>query len=102
MFVTNDDALLVNETAPRPHNSGHWTLDGCVTSQFEQAIRAICGLPLGSTRQLCNARMLNLIGDDIKDCQRYGAIPNAKLYLYGKTEAKPGRKMGHVTFLEQS
>ncbi len=99
MFVTQDDKLLVNELAPRPHNSGHWTIDACVTSQFEQTIRAVCGLPLGSTRRLCNARMINLIGDDIKDWQRYTAMPNAKLHLYGKKESRAGRKMGHVTFI---
>ena len=91
--------LLVNETAPRPHNSGHWTMDACVTSQFTQAIRAVCGLPLGSTQRLCDATMLNLIGDDINDWQRYAAMPNAKLHLYGKKEARAGRKMGHVNFL---
>lgn len=98
IFVTKEGEILVNELAPRPHNSGHWTLDACVTSQFEQTIRAICGLPLGSTGRLCDARMLNLIGDDIKDWQTYAKQPNAKLHLYGKKESRPGRKMGHVTF----
>ena len=110
MFVTSplspplaggmeEGEILVNETAPRPHNSGHWTMDACVTSQFTQAIRAVCGLPLGSTERMCDARMLNLIGDDVKDWQRYAAMPEAKLHLYGKKEARAGRKMGHVTFL---
>ena len=99
MFVTDNDEILVNELAPRPHNSGHWTIDACVTSQFTQTIRAICGLPLGSPNRLCNARMLNLIGDDILEWERYAATPNAKLHLYGKKESRPGRKMGHVTFL---
>jgi 5-(carboxyamino)imidazole ribonucleotide synthase len=99
MFVTNNDEIIVNELAPRPHNSGHWTIDACVTSQFEQTIRAICGLPLGSTEKLCDAKMRNLIGDDINDWQKYLAMPNARLHLYGKKEARPGRKMGHVTFL---
>lgn len=99
MFVTEEDDLLVNELAPRPHNSGHWTIDACITSQFTQTIRAVCGLPLGNPRRLCDARMLNLIGDDINDWQRHAAQPNAKLHLYGKKEARPGRKMGHVTFL---
>jgi len=99
MFVTNDDEILVNELAPRPHNSGHWTIDACVTSQFEQTIRAICGLPLGSVARLCDAKMLNLIGDDVNDWQKYASQPNTKLHLYGKKEARPGRKMGHVTFL---
>lgn len=99
MFVTKDDELLVNELAPRPHNSGHWTIDACVTSQFEQTIRAICGLPLGDPKRLSDAKMKNLIGDDINDSQKYLAKPNAKLHLYGKKESRPGRKMGHVTFL---
>jgi 5-(carboxyamino)imidazole ribonucleotide synthase len=99
MFVTTQGEILVNELAPRPHNSGHWTLDACITSQFEQAIRAICGLPLGSVEKLCDARMLNLIGDDVNDWPKYLAMPDAKLHLYGKKESRPGRKMGHVTFL---
>lgn len=102
MFVTSDDKILVNETAPRPHNSGHWTLDACITDQFEQAIRAICGLPLGSAQRLCDARMLNLIGSDVNDAQKHLASPVAKLHIYGKKEAKTGRKMGHVTFLLNS
>lgn len=100
MFVTKDGKLLVNELAPRPHNSGHWTLDACSTSQFEQCVRAVCGLKLGSTERLCDARMINLIGDEVNDWQKYVAMPDAKLHLYGKKEARPGRKMGHVTFLK--
>jgi len=99
MFVTSDDKIIVNEIAPRPHNSGHWTLDACITSQFEQVIRAVCGLPLGSPARLCDARMKNLIGDEIEGARKYLAQPNAKLHIYGKKEAKSGRKMGHVTFL---
>lgn len=99
MFVTKDERILVNELAPRPHNSGHWTIDACVTSQFQQTIRAICGLPLGSTERLCDARMVNLIGDDVSDWGKYIDTPNAKLHIYGKKESRPGRKMGHVTFL---
>ncbi|MFO0389787.1 MAG: 5-(carboxyamino)imidazole ribonucleotide synthase [Alphaproteobacteria bacterium] len=98
MFVCGDE-LLVNELAPRPHNSGHWTMDACKTSQFEQVIRAICGLPLGSTEIICPAKMLNLIGDDINDIEKYRAMKNARLHLYGKKESRPGRKMGHVNFL---
>lgn len=98
MFVTDDD-ILVNELAPRPHNSGHWTIDACITSQFTQTVRAICGLPLGSPARLCDAHMLNLIGDDIGEWPRYAAFPEAKLHLYGKGETRPGRKMGHVTQL---
>ena len=99
MFVTKDDEILVNELAPRPHNSGHWTIDACITSQFEQVIRAVCGLPLGDPKRLCDARMINLIGDEVNDWQEYASQPNAKVHLYGKTETRPGRKMGHVTFL---
>jgi 5-(carboxyamino)imidazole ribonucleotide synthase len=100
MFVTKNDELLVNELAPRPHNSGHWTIDAAVTSQFEQTIRAICGLPLGSPEKICDARMINLIGDEVNDWKKYASAPNAKIHLYGKKESRPGRKMGHVTFLE--
>ena len=99
MFVTTDGHILVNEVAPRPHNSGHWTIDACVTSQFEQFIRAVCGLPLGDPSHHSNARMKNLLGDDIDGWQAILTEPNAKLHLYGKAEAKPGRKMGHVTWV---
>ena len=99
MFVTHDDKLLVNELAPRPHNSGHWTLDACVTSQFEQFIRAVAGLPLGSTERLCDAVMKNLLGDEAGDWLKLLAEPRNKLHLYGKAAARPGRKMGHVTRL---
>lgn len=99
LFLTKNNRLLVNELAPRPHNSGHWTIDACVTSQFEQAVRAICGLPLGSTKRLHNAVMKNLIGDEVHLWYDYLQEPNNKLHLYGKTEVRPGRKMGHVTQL---
>ncbi len=99
MFVSKDGTILVNELAPRPHNSGHWTMDACITSQFEQAIRAVCGLPLGNPARLCDAEMKNLIGDDVNHWQAYLQKPNAKLHLYGKAESRPGRKMGHVTTL---
>ena len=101
MFITRDHTILMNEIAPRPHNSGHWTIDACTTSQFEQAIRAAAGLPLGSSRVLCAAYMKNLIGDDVLTAQDYLKDPNAKLHLYGKKEARAGRKMGHVTFLKK-
>ena len=93
------DRILVNEMAPRVHNSGHWTMDGAITSQFEQHIRAICGLPLGSPEALYDAVMENLVGTDINDWPRLLAEPAAKLHLYGKAEARPGRKMGHVNRL---
>lgn len=99
MFVTADGAVLVNELAPRPHNSGHWTLDACATNQFEQLVRAICGLPLGSTVRTADAVMENLIGADVERWAELLAEPGARLHLYGKTDARPGRKMGHVTRL---
>jgi 5-(carboxyamino)imidazole ribonucleotide synthase len=91
--------VLVNELAPRPHNSGHWTIDACVTSQFEQLVRAVCGLPLGSPERHSDAVMKNLIGDDVNQWLEIINDPTAKLHLYGKANARPGRKMGHVTRL---
>jgi 5-(carboxyamino)imidazole ribonucleotide synthase len=102
MFVTRDDQVLANEMAPRPHNSGHWTIDACATSQFEQLVRAICGLPLGAVDVLVPSRMENLIGDEANDWLRYVSDPTARLHLYGKAKARPGRKMGHVTFMKIS
>jgi 5-(carboxyamino)imidazole ribonucleotide synthase len=99
MFVTRDGALLVNEIAPRPHNSGHWTIDACVTNQFEQFVRAICGLPLGDPRRHSDAVMTNLIGEDVNQVDDLLGEPDAKVHLYGKAEARPRRKMGHVTRL---
>lgn len=100
MFVTKSGEILINELAPRPHNSGHWTMDACVTSQFEQHIRAVCNLPLGGTERLCDAEMINLIGDDVEGWNDYLKNPHAKLHLYGKKETRDGRKMGHVTILK--
>ncbi len=99
MFVDLDRGVLVNEMAPRPHNSGHWTLDACATSQFEQLVRAICGLKLGGVDMLCPAIMQNLIGAEVEQWRAALDDPRAKLHLYGKTESRPGRKMGHVTRL---
>ncbi len=99
MFVTKDGRVLANEMAPRPHNSGHWTIDACATSQFEQLVRAICGLPLGAVDVLAPSRMENLIGDEANDWLRYVSDPAARLHLYGKPKARPGRKMGHVTYV---
>ncbi|UEM19465.1 5-(carboxyamino)imidazole ribonucleotide synthase [Skermanella mucosa] len=99
MFVTRDGEVLVNEVAPRPHNSGHWTIDACAASQFEQLVRAVCGLPLGSVERTADAVMKNLIGSDVDQWQALLAEPGARLHLYGKAEARPGRKMGHVTRL---
>lgn len=100
-FVTRCGGLVINELAPRPHNSGHLTIDACATSQFEQQLRAVCGLPLGSTEQYRPAAMANLLGDlwtrgEPKWISACGA-PEVKLHLYGKLEPRPGRKMGHLT-----
>lgn len=103
-FVSREGRLLVNEMAPRPHNSGHHTIDACETSQFEQQLRVLCGLPIGSTRLRRPAVMLNLLGDvwegngGTPDWQAVLALPGVVLHLYGKQEARRGRKMGHVTF----
>ena len=99
MFVDADGRVLVNEIAPRPHNSGHWTIDACITSQFEQLVRALCGLPLGSVEHHSDAVMKNLIGGDVEKWRDALNDPLAKLHLYGKAEIQPGRKMGHVTRL---
>ena len=108
-FVLTDGTLVVNEMAPRPHNSGHYTIDACVTSQFAQQVRAMAGLPLGEVRQHSPAVMLNILGElwfeGASDTQREPdwaqvlALPGACLHLYGKEQARRGRKMGHVTFL---
>lgn len=102
-FVLQNDELLINEIAPRPHNSGHYSINACITSQFEQQVRTLCGLPLGSTTQHSAAVMVNLLGDlwqnGEPDWNPVLQNPSAKLHLYGKTEARPGRKMGHYTVL---
>lgn len=100
LFETADGRLLVNELAPRPHNSGHWTLDACLPDQFEQAVRAACGWPLAPPRALARARMINLLGDEVTGWAGWLARPGARLHLYGKAEARAGRKMGHVTLVE--
>ncbi|MEX0761434.1 MAG: 5-(carboxyamino)imidazole ribonucleotide synthase [Dehalococcoidia bacterium] len=103
MFVTQDDALLVNELAPRPHNSGHYTMDACRTSQFEQLARILCGLPMGAVDMPRPAVMVNLLGDAWEDAGGQPdfasalAVPGVSLHLYGKAEARKGRKMGHIT-----
>jgi 5-(carboxyamino)imidazole ribonucleotide synthase len=99
-FFATADGPIVNEIAPRVHNSGHWTIEGAVTSQFEQHVRAICGLPLGSTALAAvRVTMENLIGDEVDAWPGIVAQPGAHLHLYGKRKARPGRKMGHVTRL---
>lgn len=99
MFVVGKDdvEILVNELAPRPHNSGHWTIEGSETSQFEQLVRAACGLPLGPIGKVARCQMTNLIGKEIDGWADYVAKEGAHLHLYGKLEARDGRKMGHVT-----
>ncbi|MCB9979762.1 MAG: 5-(carboxyamino)imidazole ribonucleotide synthase [Rhodospirillales bacterium] len=101
MFLTKEGHLLANEIAPRTHNSGHWTIDACAVSQFENHVRTVCGLTVGMPGQHSAAEMLNLIGDDVRGIARYLEQPNACLHLYGKHEARPGRKMGHVNFLSK-
>ncbi len=99
-FVSATDPLFrVNEIAPRVHNSGHWSIEACPTSQFEQHIRAVCGLPLGDTTLYARAEMKNLIGDEIRDMELYLKDPDANVHHYGKMQVRPGRKMGHVTRL---
>lgn len=104
-FLTHDGDLLINELAPRPHNSGHLTIDACVTSQFEQQLRAICALPPGSTDLLRPAAMANLLGDlwleREPDWPAACLLPGVKVHLYGKTEPRPARKMGHITALAE-
>jgi 5-(carboxyamino)imidazole ribonucleotide synthase len=105
-FLDRRGRLLINELAPRPHNSGHFTFDANITSQFEQQLRAVCGLPLGAVTQLAPAAMANLLGDLWSEGEpnwiAATEIPNVKLHLYGKQEARPGRKMGHLTALSHS
>jgi 5-(carboxyamino)imidazole ribonucleotide synthase len=95
LFVT-PEGLLVNEIAPRVHNSGHWTQAGCTVDQFEQHIRAVAGWPLGDGARYADVQMLNLIGADVEMVPDYAARPRTQIHLYGKAEAKPGRKMGHI------
>lgn len=109
MFLTKTGRVLVNEIAPRPHNSGHYTIEACMTSQFEQHLRAITGLPLGSTELLSPAVMVNVLGSKgyegkpiYKGIDDVFAIPGTNLHIYGKKETKPFRKMGHVTILDKS
>jgi 5-(carboxyamino)imidazole ribonucleotide synthase len=104
-FLTGDGDLLINTITPRPHNSGHYTVDACVTSQFEQQVRMMCGLPPGDTQLLTSVVMTNLLGDlwsrGDPDWEAVFHEPQAKLHLYGKQEARPGRKMGHINCLAE-
>jgi 5-(carboxyamino)imidazole ribonucleotide synthase len=99
MFVLGDGTLLVNEIAPRVHNSGHWTLDGASVSQFEQHIRAVAGWPLAKPIRKGRVEMTNLIGHEVGDYRKWLTVPGAAVHLYGKIAVRPGRKMGHVTCL---
>lgn len=106
LFLTGDDKVLVNEIAPRTHNSGHFSMDACMTSQFEQHLRAVCGMDLGQTAMICpTAVMVNLLGYEISQSdymskrQQIEQIPQARVHWYGKTQSRPGRKLGHVTVL---
>ena len=105
-FLTKDEKLLINELAPRPHNSGHLTFDACASSQFEQQLRAVCGLPLGSTEFFKPAAMANLLGEIWQNGEpNWGealALPGVKVHLYGKAEPRPGRKMGHLTAMAEN
>lgn len=100
MFVTKEGRILANEIAPRTHNSGHWTIDACACSQFEQHVRTVCGLPVGNPGCHSVAEMINLIGSDVTRIAKWYRTENACVHLYGKSEIKPGRKMGHVTILK--
>ena len=106
MFLLADGRILINELAPRPHNSGHFSFDASITSQFEQQLRAVCGLPLGATDLLRPAAMANLLGDvwvnGEPDWAAAAALPSVKIHLYGKAEPRPGRKMGHLVALGNS
>ncbi len=109
MFVTNSGEILVNEVAPRPHNSGHYSIEGCVTSQFENHIRAVIGLPLGSTKLLCPTVMRNILGEEgydgeamVEGVSEALALEGVSLHIYGKAETKPNRKMGHLTVTNES
>ncbi len=100
LFVTKDGRLLANEIAPRTHNSGHWTIDACAVSQFEQHVRTVCNMPVGLPGRHSDAVMLNILGADIKKLNRYYEMEHACVHLYGKQDVKTDRKMGHVTVLQ--
>lgn len=109
MFVTKDNDILINEVAPRPHNSGHYTIEGCITSQFENHIRAIVGLPLGNTSLICPTVMINLLGEEgytgdtvVAGLDKAMALKGVSLHIYGKSQTKPKRKMGHITVTANS
>lgn len=100
MFVTHDNRILANEIAPRPHNSGHWSIDACAVSQFEQHVRTVCGIPIGLPGRHSDAEMINLIGHDVRRIGKWLEMKKVCVHLYGKDEIREGRKMGHVTILK--
>ena len=100
MFVAKDGRILANEIAPRTHNSGHWTIDACAVSQFEQHVRTVCGLPVGSPERHSDAVMINLLGADVRKMTKWYRMKDSCIHLYGKSEVRAGRKMGHVTILK--
>ncbi|MCB1558207.1 MAG: 5-(carboxyamino)imidazole ribonucleotide synthase [Alphaproteobacteria bacterium] len=100
LFVTKDGQIIANEIAPRTHNSGHWTIDACSVSQFENHVRCVCGLPVGKAVHHSDAVMINLIGDDIALVEKHQSKANANIHLYGKPDVRAGRKMGHITILK--
>ena len=103
MFLTKMTTIYINELAPRPHNSGHYTIEACETSQFEQHVRAVCNLPLGSTELLKPAVMVNILGEHRQNVlEKIPEIKDWKIHLYGKKDPKAKRKMGHVTILRDS
>jgi 5-(carboxyamino)imidazole ribonucleotide synthase len=102
LFAMENGSLIVNEIAPRVHNSGHWTEDGCVVDQFEQHIRCLAGWPLGDGSRYADVVMTNLIGDEIAHAHELAADPEIALHLYGKAEVRPGRKMGHANRVRPS
>jgi len=102
LFVLNDDELILNEIAPRVHNTGHWTQDGCLCDQFEQHIRAVAGWPLGDTTARFQVEMRNLLGPDVLAWEALSQEPDSRLYIYGKDDPRPGRKMGHINRLKQT
>ena len=101
MFITKDGRILANEIAPRTHNSGHWTIDACAVSQFEQHVRTVCGMTVGLPGRHSDAVMINLIGRDVKKLDKYYEMKGACVHLYGKHDIREGRKMGHVTILKK-
>ncbi|MGB0719689.1 MAG: 5-(carboxyamino)imidazole ribonucleotide synthase [Bdellovibrionales bacterium] len=100
IFITKDNKVIANEIAPRTHNSGHWTIDACAVSQFENHVRTVCGLPAAPADRHSDCEMINLIGDDVKNIDNYLEQPNTCVHLYGKSETRESRKMGHITILK--